>query len=62
VYEVLNKHGEPTPGRLYELHTEQVEDLKFKRTVRKYCSKLEHYNLVVAEGERRGRTYRPARD
>ncbi len=61
LYEVLDECGELSPGELYDRYRERVDDPKSRRTVRKYCTKLEHYNLVVAEGEKRGRTYRPAR-
>jgi len=62
LYEVLDERGELSPGELYDRYRDRVDDPKSRRTVRTYCAKLEHYNLVVAEGEKRGRTYRPARD
>jgi hypothetical protein len=36
-----------------------VGDPKTQRTVRNYVSKLEQYNLVVAEGNTKARVYRP---
>jgi Cdc6-like AAA superfamily ATPase len=49
-----------SPGALYEAYCERVDDAKTKRTVRNYCSKLEQYNLILAEGQKRGRRYRLA--
>jgi hypothetical protein len=37
---------------------ERVDEPKTKRTIRNYCSKLEQYNLIRAEGQKRGRRYR----
>lgn len=59
LYEIIAKRGVIAPGELYERYTERVSEPKTKRMVRNYLQKLCHYNLVVAEGENRGRTYRP---
>jgi orc1/cdc6 family replication initiation protein len=59
VYEIVVEQGEIAPGDLYERYERRVDDPKTRRTVRNYLSKLAQYNLVRAEGERRGRTYRP---
>jgi orc1/cdc6 family replication initiation protein len=59
LYDVVVEAGEITPGELYERYERRVDDPKTKRTVRNYLSKLAQYNLVRAEGERRGRTYHP---
>ena len=58
VYEIIAEHEEVSPGTLYDEYRDRVDDPKTKRTVRSYCSKLEQYNLVRAEGENRGRRYR----
>lgn len=60
LYEIIEEHGEVDPGELYGQYQERVARPKAQRTVRKYLRKLAHYNLVVAEGEKRGRTYRLA--
>jgi orc1/cdc6 family replication initiation protein len=60
VYEIVAERGAVTPGALYDAYRDRVEEPKTKRTVRNYCSKLEQYNLVRAEGEKRGRRYRLA--
>ncbi|MEF8915739.1 Cdc6/Cdc18 family protein [Natronomonas sp.] len=60
LYEVVREHGEITPGELYDAYTNRVDDPKTKRTVRNYMTKMDHYNLIVAEGENRGRHYRLA--
>jgi orc1/cdc6 family replication initiation protein len=60
VYEIVAEHEAVSPGALYEAYRDRVEDPKTKRTVRNYCAKLEQYNLIRAEGEKRGRRYRLA--
>ncbi len=59
LYEIITENGSIPPGALYERYCEQVEEPKTKRTIRNYLSKLCQYNLIVADGENRGRTYRP---
>lgn len=59
VYDIIHDHGEIVPGNLYEEYREQADDPKTERTVRNYLRKLEHYNLIEANGEGRGRTYCP---
>lgn len=39
-------------------YRERADDPKTERTVRNHLQKLEHYNLITAEGENRGRMYR----
>jgi orc1/cdc6 family replication initiation protein len=58
LYEILDERGELDPGELYEAYASTVDDPKTKRTVRNYLSKMSHYGLVAAEGEKRARTYR----
>jgi len=57
LYEIIEEHGEIKPGKLYEEYSDEVEDPKVKRTVRKYLSKMDHYRLINSEGEGRWRTY-----
>ena len=59
LYEILDEAGELNPGELYEAYASAVDEPKTKRTVRNYLSKMSHYGLVTAEGEKRARTYRP---
>jgi len=59
LYEIITDHGSIQPGELYETYCEQVEEPKTKRTVRNYISKMCQYNLIVTDGQNRGRTYRP---
>jgi orc1/cdc6 family replication initiation protein len=59
LYELLLEHTELASGTLYELYEAQVAEPKTKRMMRNYLQKMVHYNLVIAEGEARGRTYRP---
>ncbi|MFC4360504.1 Cdc6/Cdc18 family protein [Halobium salinum] len=58
IYEILSEHDELASGDLYELYEARASDPKTKRMVRNYLQKMAHYNLVVADGEARGRTYR----
>ena len=59
LYEILTDHGSISPGELYERYCEQVDEPKTKRTMRNYLTKMCQYNLIVADGQNRGRTYRP---
>ncbi|GAB3700510.1 Cdc6/Cdc18 family protein [Halorubrum pallidum] len=58
LYETITEYGEIPPNELYEEYCNRVGDPKTQRMVRNYLSKLEHYNLIEAEGNTRGRTYR----
>ena len=57
LFEVVSEAGEINPGSLYERYADAVDEPKSRRTVRKYLSKMDQYNLVDARGEKRGRTY-----
>ena len=59
LYEILTDYGSISPGELYERYCEQVDEPKTKRTMRNYLTKMCQYNLIVADGQNRGRTYRP---
>jgi orc1/cdc6 family replication initiation protein len=59
LYEIIAEDGGIAPGELYDRYEKRVGDPKTKRMVRNYLQKLCHYNLVVAEGDNRGRTYHP---
>jgi len=58
VYDIIAKTGEIAPSNLYEEYRSRVENPKTDRTIRNYLEKMERYNLIRAEGENRGRTYR----
>ncbi|WP_254862040.1 Cdc6/Cdc18 family protein [Halovivax gelatinilyticus] len=58
LYEVIDERGEIEPNELYETYEARVENPKTRRTVRNYLTKMAHYDLIAATGERRGRTYR----
>lgn len=58
LYDIIAEQDGIAPNELYELYHEQADDPKSDRTVRNYLQKMVHYNLVRAEGEKRGRTYR----
>lgn len=57
LYEIVADASEISPGDLYERYAAAVDEPKSRRTVRKYLSKMDQYNLVAAHGEKRGRTY-----
>lgn len=59
LYDILCERGELEPGTLYEAYRDRVEEPKTKRTVRNYLNKMEHYRLILADGKKRARTYRP---
>ncbi|SEW03136.1 Cdc6/Cdc18 family protein [Natrinema salifodinae] len=58
LYDVIAEEGEIEPGELYEEYERRVEEPKTNRTLRNYLTKMVHYDLIEAVGERRGRTYR----
>ncbi|RQG95308.1 Cdc6/Cdc18 family protein [Natrarchaeobius oligotrophus] len=58
LYELIADAGEIEPGKLYSAYERRVDDPKTTRTLRNYLTKMVHYDLVEAVGERRGRTYR----
>jgi len=58
LYETITEYSEIPPNELYEEYCNRVGDPKTQRMVRNYLSKLEHYNLIEAEGNTRGQTYR----
>lgn len=60
VFEVLEEQGESQLGEIYDEYVNRVgeADANGRRRVSDYLGKLEEYNLVAAEGEKRGRTYR----
>ncbi|WP_224270863.1 Cdc6/Cdc18 family protein [Haloprofundus salinisoli] len=59
LYGVLTEAGEIRPGDLYDRYCERVDNPKTRRTIRNYLSKMDHYKLVVSDGNGRNRTYRP---
>jgi Cdc6-like AAA superfamily ATPase len=62
LYEIIEDAGEIDPGALYDRYTDRVSDPKTKRTMRNHLQKMEHYNLISAEGATRGRTYQLVHD
>lgn len=57
VYDIVEEHGQISPGSLYQEYLTRVEDPKADRTIRSYLQKLERYNLVTSEGTTRDRSY-----
>ncbi len=58
VVDIVTEAGTITPGELYEAYTEAVDEPRSRRTVRKYVNKLEHYNLLETQGQRKGKVVR----
>jgi orc1/cdc6 family replication initiation protein len=58
LYEIISEHEEIAPSVLYDEYQERVDSPKTNRMVRNYLKKMERYNLIMADGENRGRTYR----
>lgn len=57
LHDIIEEHSEIEPPELYEEYRGRVTDPKTNRTVRNYLSKMEHYNLIEAKGDKRARTY-----
>lgn len=58
LYNIITEHEEIAPQKLYDAYCNRAENPKTKRMVRNYLFKLEHNNLIVAEGNTKGRIYR----
>ena len=59
LFEIIDARGEIAPTDLYSAYRERVREPKTDRTVRNCLRKMgAHYDLVVAEGTSRDRTYR----
>jgi orc1/cdc6 family replication initiation protein len=59
LYEVIVDAETIAPGKLYEEYVERTDDPKTQRTMRTYLAKMQHYNLISAEGSTRNRVYTP---
>lgn len=59
LYDIITDSGEISGGDLYERYCDEVDSPKTRRTMRNYLSKLEQYNLVIASGNTKGRSYSP---
>ncbi len=58
LYDIITNYGEIEPQALYDEYEGRVTDPKTKRTVRNHLAKLEHYNLIEADGNTKSRVYR----
>jgi orc1/cdc6 family replication initiation protein len=59
ILEIIEDAGEIGMGELYAKYETTTEDPKTQRGIRNDLQKMIRYNLIEAEGENRGRTYRP---
>ena len=59
IYEVMRDgdRDEWSMGQLHKRYAEEVEDPKTRKTVSKYLKKMAGYEIVVIDGEKRGRRY-----
>jgi len=60
VYEVLREGGELMPKEIVARYAGRVDEPRSKRTVRKYLSNLDQYNLIESDGRGPSRVYRLA--
>lgn len=58
LYNIIEDAGEVSPSDLYERYEAAVDRPKSRRMIRSYLSKMEHYNLIEADGATRSRIYR----
>lgn len=58
LYEIITEREVVKPQTLYTEYRDRIGDPKSERMLRNYLRKLEQYNLIEAEGQTRGRTYR----
>lgn len=57
IYSIVQENEELSSSELYDIYRDRVDDPKSDRQVRNYLSKLQHYNLIEAEGKKRWRRY-----
>ncbi len=57
LYQIIEKNNKIGSKELYEKYYSQTKETVVDRTLRKYLSKLEHYNLISCEGNGRWRKY-----
>lgn len=58
LYDIIAEHGEIGAGELHDVYEERVDEPRSRRMRRNYLDKMEHYNLIVSEGDNRWRSYR----
>jgi orc1/cdc6 family replication initiation protein len=59
LYELIQDAESIGGGTLYERYCETVTNPKTRRTMRNHLEKLEQYNLIIASGNTKARTYSP---
>jgi len=57
LYEIITNRGDVGAGDLYEAYEKRAKNPRTRRMVRNYLQKMQHYNLIEAHGENRGRHY-----
>lgn len=55
---IINEEETIKPGELYSEYRERAKNPKTERSLRKYLNKMQHYNLIEAEGKGRWRKYK----
>jgi hypothetical protein len=57
LYDIVTENATIESRPLYDAYSDRVDTPKSQRMVRNYLSKLEHYNLIRAEGNTKARVY-----
>lgn len=57
LYEIIDEQESVKPGELYAEYEQRASDPVSERMVRNHLNKLQHYNLIQANGATRSRTY-----
>jgi len=57
LYDTITEAGEIGAGDLYDAYCKVVDEPRTRRTIRNHLSKLEQYNLIVATGNTKARSY-----
>jgi orc1/cdc6 family replication initiation protein len=59
LHSLITEAGEIAPGTLYDRYCATVENPRTRRTMRNHLAKLEQYNLILATGNTKARSYQP---
>ena len=59
IYDILDEESQKewAMGEIYEQYSERVDEPRTRKTVGKYLGKMQYYDLVGMNGEKRGRRY-----
>lgn len=57
VYQILQEEGSLKMGELFDIYRTRIDDNRSKRTLRRYLNKMESYNVIRVDGEKKGKVY-----